>query len=315
LRKHKATCKTYKEKALSGGDIIKCGLCSHTSAKLTQHIKKEHNLTKEFYLENYGELVSPNSKDRYSAVAKENGDWINKAKESGKDLSEFKAKLSKSVSEAIMSNPEERARRAKLLGELNKTKEFRDKASETAKITSARPEIQAARAAQLKRWRDKNPEEFYEKCTSKAFASSKKQTRPEKYFKKFAFEELKVYDFKYSQSLYSEKFINKSKRRQIDFMSEDRKIWIEIDGPLHFKNSFEGYERIVAKDKVVDSIAIDKDKVFIRISFDQWDQKTGIFNVDVRLKIKQILEDNKPGVYCLGKEYGSKNMLNKLGNV
>jgi len=38
------------------------------------HIKKEHGLTKEFYLESYGELTSPNSKKIYSAVAKENGD-------------------------------------------------------------------------------------------------------------------------------------------------------------------------------------------------------------------------------------------------
>jgi len=58
---------------LASSDVIKCKLCNHTSGKLTQHIKKEHGLKKEFYLENYVELVSTKSKDRYSVVIKENG--------------------------------------------------------------------------------------------------------------------------------------------------------------------------------------------------------------------------------------------------
>lgn len=180
---------------------------------------------------------------------------------------------------------------------------FRENQSETAKKTSARADVQAERAERLKNWRDNNPEEFYEKCTSKAFASAKRKTKPEKWFHKYADKNLQEYTLKYSQSLYSEKMNTKSNRKQIDFMSKDRRVWVEIDGPLHFKTDYYQYSEIKRKDLIVNQIANNKDIILIRISFDQWNEKTGIFKQSALDKIQEILKEDKPGIYKIGKEY------------
>lgn len=290
-------------------DYILCKICNKSFKHLTNHLKRRHSLSTKEYLEKY-----PNSKlasESFYRMALErgrkNGDWINRAKENGKDLTEYYKKVGESVSESILSNPKERLRRSNLMKDMwenpDKAKIFKENQSKTAKITSARPEIQKVRAERLKRWRDKNPEVFYEKCTSKAFASAKRKTKPEKWFHKYIDENLQMYNLQYSQSLYSEKFKTKSNRKQIDFMSKNRKIWIEIDGPLHFKKDYYQYLEIKRKDSIVDDIAKTKGIVLVRVSFDQWNQKTGQFNQSALDQIRKILENNKPGIYRIGKEY------------
>jgi very-short-patch-repair endonuclease len=311
LRTHKKKCKTYQAEALKYGDIIKCELCDYTAAKLTQHIKKEHNLTKEFYLENYGELVSPNSKKRYSAVAKENGDWVNRAKESGKDLSEWKEKLSKGISESIMNNPEERERRSRLLGRLNKRDDFRKRASNAAKITSARPEIQKARAGQLKRWRDNNPDKFYEKCISPMHGAW--DSKPERTLYKFAL--MLNSNFKRNRQVNSKKYFltNKTSRKQVDIIDKKRKIIIEFDGPHHFKNIFGSLKRRQEVDRELERFCLDKKYILIRVSQSCFIYKTiNDFEKKIKDKIINIIHNNKSGVYYLGKEYGSKNIMEEV---
>ena len=99
-------------------------------------------------------------------TAKINGDWISRAKERGEDLTEYFEKLSCKISEGIMKSDSAREARRQNLSRLNKTQEFRERSSETAKKTSSRKDIQDKRSKQLAKWRENNPEEFYEKCTS-----------------------------------------------------------------------------------------------------------------------------------------------------
>lgn len=260
--------------------------------------------------------MAPITRKKKKRTAKQNGSWF--AKLSADDKAEVRAgwiENGKKISDSIMSNPEERKRRASMLKEMwdepDKAAIFRENQSETAKKTSARADVQDARAERLKNWRDNNPEDFYNKCTSKAFSCAKRKTKPEKFFHKHADKSLKEFSFKYSQSLFSETFENKSKRRQIDFISSNRMFWIEIDGPLHFKKDFKGYNEILKKDIAVDLIAKSRKKILIRISFDQWDVKTGIINTVCLNKVKEILDNGVPGVYYLGKKYLEKNILTK----
>jgi membrane-associated HD superfamily phosphohydrolase len=81
-----------------------------------------------------------------------------------------------------MNSPEERQRRSKLLGSLNKTAKFRKKSSDTAKITSARKDIQERRSFNLKKWRDNNKEYLSNK--SKTWYEQNKEHR-KKYIKEY----------------------------------------------------------------------------------------------------------------------------------
>lgn len=310
-------CVIYIKKALEIGEIIQCSLCDHKAKTLRRHIEKEHkDISVDQYVELYGSYIAPITREKKKRAAKQNGSWF--AKLSADEKAEVRAgwiENGKKISDSIMSNPEERKRRASMLKEMwddpDKAAIFRENQSETAKKTSAKADVQAARAERLKNWRDNNPEDFYNKCTSKAFSCAKRKTKPEKFFHKHADKSLKEFSFKYSQSLFSETFENKSKRRQIDFISSDRMFWIEIDGPLHFKKDFKGYNEILKKDIAVDLIAKSRKKLLIRISFDQWDAKTGIINVACLNKVREILDNGVPGVYYLGEEYLEKNMLPK----
>lgn len=294
----------YQKSALLGGDLIKCGLCSYTSAKLTIHVKKEHNISPEEYREKYGSLVCDNSIKRYSAIAKENGSWINRAKESGQDLGEYKSKLSESVSKSIMSNPEERKRRAELLGSLNKTETFRKKASETAKKTSARVDIQKSRAAQLKRWREMNPDAFFNKCT--LVMHSKWQSLPEK--KLFEFFKNISQDFEKNKQIKSTKHfrVNKTNSKQIDVLNKKQKIIAEFDGKHHFSPIFgnEVLSRVKEKDKELERFCLDNNFILIRVSQSCFIYRSiNDFPKSIKDKIDEIIKNNIPGNYFIGEEY------------
>jgi len=294
----------YQQSALLNGDLIKCGLCSYTSAKLTIHVKKEHNISPKEYRKKYGSLVCDNSIKRYSAIAKKNGSWIKKAKESGQDLSEYKAKLSESISKSIMSNPEERKRRAELLGSLNKTEAFRKKASETAKKTSARIDIQQSRAANLKKWRKLNPDKFFNQCT--LVMHKKWQSLPEK--KLFEFFKTISEDFERNKQIKSNKYflINKTNSKQIDILNKKQKIIAEFDGKQHFSPIFgeEVLLNIKEKDKELDRFCIDNKFILIRVSQSCFIYRTiNDFSNSVKDEIFKIIKNNIPGNYFIGAEY------------
>lgn len=292
-------------------DYIPCKICNESFKHLTNHLKRKHSLSTEEYLEKY-----PNSKlasESFYRMALErgrkNGDWINRAKENGKDLTEYYKKVGESVSESILSNPKERLRRSNLMKDMwenpDKAKIFKENQSKTAKITSARPEIQKVRAERLKRWRDKNPEEFYEKCTRAMHNTW--SSKPEKKLRAFA-QSLNP-NFKGNQQIKSVNhfFVNKTNSRQVDILDKDKKIILELDGPHHFKPIFgeEVLKRNQEKDLELDKYCLDKGFILIRISHTEYIYKPSIdnFKQSTLSKIQEILENNKPGIYKIGKEY------------
>ena len=181
---HKNKCNlVLREKAeqvkkdIEQGIIIKCALCDEAWASLALHVRKVHKMDKKEYIQKYGPVLSQASKSKYSEVNKINGNWIERAKENGEDLSEYFEKMSKGVSKAIMGSPKERERRAKLLGNLNRTDAFRNRSSETAKKTSARKDIIENRSANLKRWRDNNKTVFIKNSLKLVVSCKKNKAR------------------------------------------------------------------------------------------------------------------------------------------
>lgn len=292
---HRRNCSSCREYAVEIGDFVKCPFCDYASSNIKIHLKKKHSLKEEEIKQYKFETCSKN----------------------------YKARNSKAVSSAILNSDKERARRSKLLGELNKTPLFRNKASETAIKTSARKEIQQQRAEQLRKWRSENQKEFKDKCWSKMLQADKqwKKTKPEK----FMIEWLKgKYGerFEWGKMLRSKLFLEsgKSDRKQIDFRSNDRNIFIEIDGPFHFTNLArkeetksqvisEAIERAKHRDKILEKIIADKQKTLIRVGYGTWCDSTGRVDQKVLDKISQIVDTNLQGIYKIGDVYGEDNCL------
>jgi len=265
----------YKEWALTNGYMISCGVCGHVCAHLGRHIHT-HGLTKEQYRQRYGTIVAPANQ----------------------------RKINQGLSEAIMNNSEERARRSERLGELNKREDFRKRASETAIKTSARKDIQKQRAARLKEWRDSNPEQF-EKCWKTMVDAPINNTKPERWMKLWLQEQYPD-QFKYSQFIYSKHMPTKSHKKQIDFIGFDGFVWIELDGPLHFKQGFAkriDLRYVQEKDMHTNLLATERHKILIRISYDQWVQSTGRIKGECLKEVKRIIGQKIPGVYKIGREY------------
>lgn len=325
MYKHGKKCKIYQEsedcfkKELENQYIleselngkIKCILCNYWGHKLKEHIERVHDIDVILYKEIHGEVISEKSKNNYSEKNKINGNWINRKKENGEDLTEYREKMGKRVSESILSNSIERKRRSELFSSLNKTEVFRKNASETAKITSSRKDILEKRTENLLRWISENYDEFLEKCTGKMLQAKKKwkQTKPEKWLMDWL-EENYPKEFNYSRTLKNKKLKNKSKRKQIDFVNQDRTIFIEVDGIFHFKKIHDIYENICYNDTVINEYFQQrKNKILIRISYDQWHPKTGKIKEKCLNKIKEIIFNSKGGVYFLGEKYGKNNIL------
>ena len=183
INEHYKDCVKEFSKKVEGVDYVSCKICNQKAQKLNAHLKSCHDMTGEEYSKRYSvPTICLNASTNYSLVAKNNGDWINRANEQGTDLTEYKKKIGKAVSEAILNNPEEIARRSAMMTVLNskqqKTKEFKKIVSDTAKATSTRPEIQQQRSIRLKAWRDKDPLRLGPyapiKCTQHGKVSQKK---------------------------------------------------------------------------------------------------------------------------------------------
>lgn len=277
-------------------DFVECFLCKFAGSKITQHVQSAHGLSKEEYIEKYGPVICSASSKRYGST--DNCNWITRKKNDGEDLTTYKAKMGLAVSNAIMSNTNERNRRSNLLGSLNKRQDFRDRSSKAAKITSSRPEILEKRSARLKRWREENPEEFQKIITKSLQKSS---SRPEKLLFEICkeiFGESTVSQFQVQHILIP----NKTKRARIDIANKDNKILVEFDGPFHFKPIL-GMDNLalrIARDEAVEKYAIENDYVLIRISYDCFDGKH--FNENVLNTLKE----------CIAKRFNS--CVIRIGN-
>lgn len=259
-------------------------------------------MTKEEYEKKYGSTICETSKKKYSETG--NYDWINREKEKGNDLSEYRKKLSKSISEGIMSSESAREARRKNLSKLNKTEEFRKKSSETAKKTSSRKDILKKRSNQLKEWRDNNPEEFYKKCTSVMINSWKSKPELELFNilnRMFSF-------LKRNQKLHRKgKFLSTSSNiRQIDIMSLENKIIVEFDGIVHFKDVYKNnsLNEIQKKDNELNSVMTLEGWTVIRVSYDEYSYRSGKgFNPDTISRICELIKAKSRGLFLFGDSY------------
>lgn len=283
-----------------GISYVVCKLCNFHCKSLGKHVSNAHGITSQEYQKLYGQVKCSNTREKYSNQNKKNGDWITRANESGKDLTEYKQKMGAIVSESIMSNPEERQRRSELLGKLNKTDEFRKKSSDTAKITSARPEIQKQRAEQLKKWREENPKDFFEKCVRKFSCSF--QSIPESLLRALLIETFPDYEFS-TGLLESKEFfkITKDNKRQIDILSEKMKIAIEYDGRYHFNDSESKLTNTKLKDIELNEALPKMNYLLIRISYDQY--KYDEFKEECLKQLFDTLINPKPGLVKIGSLY------------
>lgn len=230
-------------------------------------------------------------------------------------------KAGRKISKNILSNKEERARRSKCLGDLNKTDLFRKKASETAVKTSARKDVQANRSAQLARWREKNPTVFRDIMRkNRKKILQWQRDNPEEHYKKCVIPLLSSWKSKPERSLLSyckslledcrsfflidESFSTKTKRRQIDIYSESRHIIIEFDGPLHFMPIFgvEDFESKKRKDKEINLLA--HKYCIIRVSYDCYYSKSDSFKQEILDNIRDLLLNPRLGLFLFGSKYG-----------
>jgi len=296
-------CKLKFSNLKDGVDFVVCKLCGWHALQLTSHLRGVHNRDSKKYNKQYGPVICENSKQNHCSAAKDAGNWLAKAKKRGDDLSEYKVKMSKAVSEAIMSNPEDRKRRAQVMSNVNRSDVMRKKASETAKRTSARKDVQENRAAQLKKWRDNNPEDFYNKCIAKMISSW--QSKPEiELFTKISIRS--DYCFKRNQRVKSKTFISKTKIKQIDFADRKKRVYVEFDGILHFvEQRINQLKLIQQKDRLLDEHIIKHQWMLIRVSYDQFSYRKSDygFNKDCLDKVFSILDNPTPGVHYIGKAY------------
>lgn len=306
LDNHQKKCKVYLEHAIEGFDYIKCKLCSYIGKSISFHVKKNHSLEKVDYEKLYGSTICKKTKNAYSETAKINGDWINRAKERGEDLTGHFNSIGSKISEGIMMSDSAREARRQTLSRLNATKEFRERSSATAKKTSSRKDIQDERSKRLARWREDNPEEFYEKCTSVMHKTW--QSKPE-------IDLFKVVDqffpetFKRNQILKrTGKFLStKTNIRQIDIMSLENKIVIEFDGIHHFKDVFKkkgNLNEVSKRDHELNSVLVEEGWTVIRVSYDEYDYKeNGKFNQETLDKIFEIITQRQRGIWLFGSSY------------
>lgn len=282
-------------------DFVICKICGMYAKKLAGHLRTAHGIKPEQY---DGNVLCESSKKKYSNQNKDNGNWIEKAKARGEDLTEYKQRMGEAVRSAILSNPDERKRRAKVMSDVNKSDVMRKKASETAIKTSARKDIQENRSAQLQKWRNENPDEFYDKCTSKMMNPCW-HSKPEMMLFDIL-KDIKKYKFKQNQVIKSDKFPTKSKRKQIDIGDKSKRTYVEFDGELHFnQTNLNQLDSVKEKDRLLDEHIIKHGWTLIRVGYDQFSYRKSDygFNKECLEQVFKILDNPTPGVHRIGAVY------------
>lgn len=302
---HQAKC--YAQQ-IEGIDYVKCGLCTFVGARIMRHVEDHHALKRSLYEAEYGSATAVATRERYSACNKVGGDWINRAKAAGQDITGWKQKMATSVRTAIMSNPDERKRRSELakmtIGTIARSSEGRKRSSDAAKITSARPEIQKARAGKLRAWRESHQDDFYTKCVANEKRNWK--SKPEAQLFAFLSTEFPQFEFKQNQQLMASCFTNKTRRRQIDVMSRSRRIIVEFDGALHFRNiaKWNQLDAVIARDEELNAVAISHGYIVIRIGYDQAAKSSGELTDACKRMIRNVLATATPGsIHKIGEVY------------
>lgn len=291
-------------------DFVICKICNFHSQNLGIHLKKIHNISSKKYTEIYGgNILSATSYNKY----KLNGNEEILSEYIKNNLEDFSRKVSK----GILNSSTSRKLHSDMMINLNNKQQadilFKKIVSDTAKKTSSRPEIIEFRTLKLKKWREENPDDFYNKCIKKMITAF--QSKPEKKILQFV-NNLSGFNFKKNQFINSKFISNKSHNKQMDMGDKEKRIYIEFDGVLHFlpKYGYEILSNIKQKDQEIEYHISSHNWTIIRISYDQFVYKTKMVN-----KIKEdasyfkqecldnlikILNENKPGIYKIGEAYG-----------
>jgi very-short-patch-repair endonuclease len=294
-------------------DFVKCLICGHSAKKLHVHLKKMHSINKKQYQELYpgASVLSENSRLAYSKANKLNGPKANEKMKADGKWDDVQERRSQTMKNLIANDPHQQEIRRQNMVKINVVhkEHLRKISSETAKKTSARPEILAARSENLRRWRDEHSEDFYEKCTKKMMSTF--QSKPEKLLFKIVSEKFPFLEFKRNQRLYSELLTNSSKRKQIDIFSQKFKIIIEYDGPCHFHNhrGDKALEIVQVRDLEMEKIFCEEFMI-IRVSDSCHKYATKSFFLEhVLVTLFNLLLNPFAGIYKLGEEYGEDNLL------
>ena len=320
ILKHILKCEVISKikigEMVEGIDFVICKICNFHAQNLGIHLRKIHDLdSREYCIKNRCKSTSAVCFEKYkdARFLKFDGysSYTGYAKLHNIDLSEWRAKLSKAVSKSIMNNPLERTKRSKRMTKLAE-KQKNDPAilklrSDVAKKTSSRPEILIARTEQLRRWRQNNPDDFYNKCTKKMLGSYR--SKPEGKLFEFI-SKLPGFSFNRNQFVMSRKyFYTKSGKKQIDMADKKKRIYIEFDGPLHFipRLGEEKLRQINLKDEALDQYMFKHKWILIRVSFDQFVYRNTLekcyFKQDCLDQLIEILHACKPGIYKIGESY------------
>lgn len=290
-------------------DYVRCFICGFSSKKLGNHLLKEHNLSASEYQNQHpgASVLCSTTASALSKAHHRRVNWVAQMKQEGRE-EELKAKVTQiaaTVSTTVMADTKERERRSEMLGTLNKTEKFRKKASETAIKTSSRIDILLARSERLRRWREENPQVFYEKCTSKMVKLQ--SSKGEKELLSILRNMFPNIPLKGSQVIFRSEFTSLSKRRQLDISDKSNHVIVEFDGPIHFKNipSWNQLEAVQARDREVNAV-LSKEFLLIRVSYDQWHSKRGFAELclnQIKQEINQHLIVPTPRLVYIGLAY------------
>ena len=189
--------------------------------------------------------------------------------------------------------------RTELMREIHRLPQCKPAFSVTARRTSARPEIQASRAANLKRWRDENPEKFRE-AVAKSTLASGKRSKNECGLRA-------LIDWPQAQVRCG------TERKQVDFVSE--KVWIEVDGYYHFfspkrrpaprKRPQRPLENVQTRDEMLNAEARRRGITLIRLAGSCFHTSTGRLRLIWEPWLMAMLRSPTPGVWCAGALYES----------
>lgn len=173
--------------------------------------------------------------------------------------------------------------------------------SDTARRTSARPEIQEARAEQLRAWRERTPG-WYENIRDKFIGNGSKKTKQERWLCEYLGWEGTFLPCQGGSD------------KQVDLASPDLSVIIEIDGYYHFFEN-PGYDPRRKRQRTLKDVQ-DRDELLIgevlrrgitliRISNECFQHSTGRMRLAWIPTLDRLLKTPAPGVWCLGKLYGS----------
>lgn len=293
-------------------EYVTCALCGYKGKNIKGHVKREHGLTKSEYQSSYGPTLSESARQNYSRLGHRNKSKLKRWSEmTPAEQEAFRLKVSKGAKR----NKADIIRRRQQMKAWNKSPKGRKVASETAKRTSARPEILEARSKNLRRWRVENREEFFNKCV-KPLTSTFKSHGEESIAEFLRGENL---HFKWGSQIKSDLFVaNKSRRKQVDFIDRENKIIIEFDGPHHFmseesaskKGMSHQVRRVKENDKALEKFSEVSGYLLIRVGWSCYNgHKKSIDPKALQALRSEILEwkndtpQPKGKILKLGEEY------------